>query len=207
MVVFKRVKVVEIAILCGGRGKRMGNVNKGLLKICERTFIEVIYEELKNLGKVYIIGRKRDFTHFKIPAYDDIFPDFGPLGGIYTAFNIARSSYVLLVPCDMPTFKKEHAIYLEEVLVENYADISIFYTDRITPIPGIYKTSLKDTVRKRLKDKNLSMANFIRSQNVVVAIVKDLGYFKNVNTKEDYEDLLRNFPCEKFKKPSLYLEK
>ncbi len=186
---------MEIAILCGGKGKRMGNVNKGLLKICGKAFVEVIYEELKDLGDVYIVGRKQDFKYLKIPAYDDIFPDFGPLGGIYTAFNIAKSSYVLFVPCDMSTFKKEHAIYLEKVLLESYADISIFYTDRITPIPGIYKTTLKDTVRKRLNTKNLSITDFIKSQKTAVSVVKDLGYFKNVNTIEDYENLIKNFQC------------
>jgi len=34
---------MEIAILCGGKEK-MGNVNKGLLKICGKAFVEVIYE-------------------------------------------------------------------------------------------------------------------------------------------------------------------
>ncbi|MCD6449501.1 MAG: molybdenum cofactor guanylyltransferase [Thermotogaceae bacterium] len=187
---------MNIAILCGGKGRRIGNVNKGLLTVCGKTFVEILYDELRELGEVYIIGRKEDFKSLEIPAFADILPNLGPLGGIYTALSIAKSEYVLLVPCDMPTFKKEHALFLEEILLDYHADIALFYTDRITPIPGIYQTILKDTVRERLLSNNLSLTDLIKTQKTVVAVVRDLGKLKNINTKEDYYSLVNSVICQ-----------
>ena len=186
---------MEVAILCGGKGKRMGNVNKGLLEICGKTFIEMLYEELESLGRVYIVGRRKDFSHIGIFAYDDIFPNLGPLGGIYTAMSTSNSEYILFVPCDMPTFKKEHALYLERMLLESHSEISVFYTDRITPIPGIYRISLKNCIRKKLNKNNRSVIDLLKSHRTVAALVRDIEKLKNINTLEDYENLKNTLKC------------
>ena len=50
----------------------MGGINKGLLKLCGKTFVEILIDEFSSLGRVYIVGKKKEFLDFGAEVYDDL---------------------------------------------------------------------------------------------------------------------------------------
>lgn len=80
---------VEICILAGGLGSRMGR-DKSTLRLGGRTLLARIRETAKSANCSTRIIRR------------DLVPRCGPLGGIYTALKTTSASAVLFLACDMP---------------------------------------------------------------------------------------------------------
>ncbi len=75
-------------ILAGGKSSRMG-INKSFLKIDDITLIERCYQLMKSVfTKVVISTNDPDqFDFINSEKVKDIYGDFGPLSGIYSALN------------------------------------------------------------------------------------------------------------------------
>jgi molybdenum cofactor guanylyltransferase len=104
----------DLAILCGGAGRRMGGQDKGLLGLhpLQRhvTFVEMLIERLPYPGlpdESVIISANRNLDIYgRMPGtvVSDLRPErVGPLGGIESVMAIAPGNRPLvIVPCDMP---------------------------------------------------------------------------------------------------------
>ncbi len=102
------------AILAGGRGARMGGVQKGLFKCffnrTNRTIIEHLTDEMHKSGleEIFIVANDpaplSELWHEIVP---DIRPGNGPLGGIEAGLTYVHDNdladAVLFIPCDMPS--------------------------------------------------------------------------------------------------------
>ena len=176
---------MNVAILCGGEGKRMGGINKGLLKVCGKYFVQIIAQELSALGEVVVVGKSRDFEGM-MEALEDSDPGLGPLGGIYTALKHFEED-VLVVPCDMPHFKFDHAKFLLDLWESHDFDSISIYTNSLTPIPGIYSYGLLETIEKRLRERRLSLRRLVLESRSLIVHTPFFEDLFSVNSWEDFE--------------------
>lgn len=93
-------------ILAGGRGRRMGGQDKGLIELRGRTLIESILSALAPQVDELLISANRHlarYAQFGYPVHADVLPDFaGPLAGMLTGLEQAQHATVVFVPCDTP---------------------------------------------------------------------------------------------------------
>jgi molybdopterin-guanine dinucleotide biosynthesis protein A len=91
-------------ILAGGRGRRMGGQDKGLIERHGRTLVESVLEQLVPQVDELIINANRNtdrYAQFDYPVITDVLPDYpGPLAGMLTGLLYAANEYVVFVPCD-----------------------------------------------------------------------------------------------------------
>ena len=105
---------ITAVILAGGRGTRMGGVEKGLLDWQGRPLIAHLIEALAPQVDHILINANRAherYATFGLPIIGDA-PDvegMGPLAGMHTALSHAPTERVICVPCDMPTLP-EHLV-------------------------------------------------------------------------------------------------
>ena len=98
---------ITAVILAGGRGTRMGGVEKGLLDWRGRPLIAHLIDALAPQVEHILINANRAherYAVFGLPIIRDA-PDFegmGPLAGMHTALSHAATERVICVPCDMP---------------------------------------------------------------------------------------------------------
>ncbi len=184
--------MINTFILCGGRGMRMGGVNKGRLKLCGRDFVEILYDEFIPFGKVYVVGRKEKFPEF--PSVDDMISDIGPVGGILTALSMSESEKALIIPCDTPLFSRKIGEYLLEISA-GY-EIAAFFTEKLTPIPGVYSKSLLDDLMKFVEGGGRSLTSFVVRRKSIFVHPRSWNLIKGVNTPEDYAHLLEIYGCQ-----------
>ncbi len=98
---------ITAVILAGGRGTRMGGVEKGLLDWRGRPLIAHLIDALAPQVDHILINANRAherYAIFGLPIIRDA-PDFeglGPLAGIHAALSHAATERVICVPCDMP---------------------------------------------------------------------------------------------------------
>jgi len=99
---------IQAAIVAGGKSLRFGSP-KLLAGYRNKRLIDIALEKAAELSTLTAIISSGQMT-FDIPDIDeftDVYPDKGPLGGIYTALVNAKRGWVAILPGDMPFLQKE----------------------------------------------------------------------------------------------------
>ena len=116
-------------ILAGGRGSRMGGVDKGLQNF---NGIPLALHTLMRLGpqvESVMVNANRNlsaYESFGASVWPDASADFaGPLSGFLVGLERAETPYMLTVPCDTPRLPLDLAERLAEALIREDADIAM----------------------------------------------------------------------------------
>ncbi len=89
-------------ILAGGKSKRMGK-EKGLVELHGKKLISYVIEVLKPVvGKIIISSNSNAYHDKDYEVIADIYPDSGPMGGIYSCLQHSSTQKNLVVSCDIP---------------------------------------------------------------------------------------------------------
>jgi molybdenum cofactor guanylyltransferase len=100
-------------ILCGGEGRRMGGVDKGLLSFHGKALVDIAIARLTTqVGQIMISANRniqqyeqRNCAVLKDPGFQDDGPNYeGPLAGILAGLRSCTTEWLAIVPCDCPQF-------------------------------------------------------------------------------------------------------
>ena len=116
-------------ILAGGRGSRMGGVDKGLQDLQGRPLVQWVLERLAPQVDSVLINANRNlprYAGFGCPVLPDLIPDFaGPLAGLQAALAGAATPLVATVSCDSPLLPADLVRRLQEALAAADADLTV----------------------------------------------------------------------------------
>jgi molybdopterin-guanine dinucleotide biosynthesis protein A len=122
---------ITAVILAGGRGSRMGGVDKGLQTFNGMPLALHTLARLQMGGGVggIMINANRNlaaYEAFGVPVWPDKLADYpGPLAGFLTGLELCNTPYMLTVPCDTPLLPLDLAQRLAAALAFENADISM----------------------------------------------------------------------------------
>lgn len=92
-------------VLCGGRGERLGGVDKPLVELAGKTLLARLIERLEPQVEAVVLSgvrEPRDYDAFGYPLVEDKDRDQGPLAGIVSARSVVRTPWILTTPVDTP---------------------------------------------------------------------------------------------------------
>jgi molybdenum cofactor guanylyltransferase len=116
-------------ILAGGRGSRMGGVDKGLQNFNGMPLaLATLMRLQQQVGQVLINANRNlgAYESFGVPVWPDVLPDYaGPLAGFLTALEHCERPWLLTVPCDTPLFPEDLAARLAKAAQEQDAEIAM----------------------------------------------------------------------------------
>lgn len=116
-------------VLAGGRGSRMGGVDKGLQLFNGAPLVLHALQRLSPQVGHILINANRNverYRAFDVPVFADGLADFaGPLAGFLVGLQHCETPYLLTVPCDTPLFPADLASRLVEGLQAEGADMAI----------------------------------------------------------------------------------
>jgi molybdopterin-guanine dinucleotide biosynthesis protein A len=116
-------------VLAGGRGTRMGGVDKGLQSFNGTPLaMHAVMRLGLQVGEILINANRNlsAYESFGVPVWPDGLADYaGPLAGFLTGLERCETPYLLTVPCDTPLFPLDLASRLAEALVANDAEIAM----------------------------------------------------------------------------------
>jgi molybdopterin-guanine dinucleotide biosynthesis protein A len=105
-------------VLAGGRGSRMGGVDKGWVAYRGRPLIEWVLDALAPQVGEQLISANRSLDRYAATGHRvlvDSLPDFpGPLAGVLVAMRAVAAPWLLVVPCDTPHLPGDLAARLLE---------------------------------------------------------------------------------------------
>jgi molybdenum cofactor guanylyltransferase len=116
-------------ILAGGRGSRMGGVDKGLQSFNGMPLaLHTLMRLQMQVGAVMVNANRNlaAYESFGTSVWPDVISDFaGPLAGFLTGLERCESPYLVTVPCDTPLFPLDLVSRLAETLERDDADIAM----------------------------------------------------------------------------------
>lgn len=194
-------------ILAGGKSSRLGlNKSKDQMKLSGRPLIDWVISKLTSLDNlkeenIIIVGPKEKYPRFK-RVVQDIFPQKGPLGGIFSGLKASTSQYNLVVACDMPFLEVKLLQYMREEIDSNDIIIPLYNKEYIEPLCAIYSKKCLEIIEKNIQSGILSVRKIfphLRIKFIEEGEIKKfdpkLYSFFNVNFKHDFrkaEELIRN---------------
>jgi len=110
-------------ILAGGRARRMGGQDKGLLDLAGRPLVQYVFERLApQVGSVAISANRNPDAYRELgcPVWADTLPGYaGPLAGMLTALERIDTEWLLTVPVDSPLLPRDLAARLTAAVRES----------------------------------------------------------------------------------------
>ena len=187
---------VTSALIAGGKSKRFGSP-KELAGYNGRRLIDYALEIAKSISeKTIVIGSTASgIADSKIQQYDDLIPDCGPLGGVYTALHYARDKYVAVLPVDMPllNLKIYRALYPS---LKDKKPVVAFSHKGIEPLVSIWPVETLPELKSQIEKKDYRiyiLLKKLRAVEINFASLPDYKHhwFENINYKKDI-NLLEN---------------
>jgi len=123
---------VTALILAGGRGSRMGGIDKGLqnfrgLPLALQTLMRLQLQSLP--PQEVLINANRNLAAYEslgAAVWPDTLDGFaGPLAGFLTGLERCETPLLLTVPCDTPLFPLDLIERLHAALIEQNADLAM----------------------------------------------------------------------------------
>lgn len=195
--------------------RRMGK-DKVFLRIGEKTFIELLFENAKAVfDDIFISIDNMEHAEgiLKLDAFrgfpqkniiTDGYTRCGPIGGICSVFDKSKTDKFSIVPADVPKANIDVLALMFELCHEKPC---IFRRDNgyIEPLIGAYERSCYDTFRGCLDKGKYSIHKALENNGFKTFSAKDLiaikpelnevdfkNEFFNVNVPEDYDMLIKS---------------
>jgi molybdopterin-guanine dinucleotide biosynthesis protein A len=187
-------------ILAGGRGTRMGGVDKGLQNHGGMALaLHALMRLQPQVGPV-MINANRNLAAYEsmgVPVWPDPMGDFpGPLAGWLAGLEHCETPYLLTVPCDTPNFPLDLAQRLAQALVAEAADIAMAATHeegelRLQPVFCLMKSTLIDSLVAYLEAGQRKIDRWTAGHPCATVVFDDPLAFFNANTREELRALAR----------------
>lgn len=181
-------------VLAGGRGSRMGGVDKGLQHFRGQPLALQALRRLSPQVSAAMINANRNlaaYRSFGAAVWPDALPDFaGPLAGFLAGFEHCDTPYLVTVPCDTPLFPETLVAQLAQALAVHRADIAMARTGtQVQPVFCLMKTSLMDSLLRYTAGGGRKIDLWTAQHRCIEVPFDDESAFFNANTLEELRQL------------------
>jgi molybdenum cofactor guanylyltransferase len=190
-------------VLAGGRGSRMGGVDKGLQLHLGVPLALHALNRLKPQVGALMLNANRNLASYQamgVPVWPDEITDFpGPLAGMLAGLEHCGTPYLATVPCDTPNFPVDIVERLAQGLETNHGEMATVYTHedgklRAQPVFCLMKSSLRDSLKAFIDNGERKTGLFAENHHSAKVIFDDAAAFANANTLGELAQLQINPP-------------
>ena len=185
-------------VLAGGRGTRMGGMDKGLQN--HKGMPLALYTLMRLTPQVgeLMINANRNLSAYEsmgVPVWPDALPDYaGPLAGWLTGLERCETPYLVSVPCDTPNFPHDLVEKLALALERDNADIAMATTleaglVRRQPVFSLMRASLMESLVQATQTGERKIDRWTAQHHCVEVLFEDAQAFFNANTMAELQQL------------------
>jgi molybdopterin-guanine dinucleotide biosynthesis protein A len=181
-------------ILAGGRGSRMGGVDKGLQALHGVPLVQhAIDRLLPQVGALMISANRHldDYRAFGVPVWPDEPPDFaGPLAGFLAGLVHCRTPWLVTVPCDTPHFPEDLVARLAAAAMDIALPVAPHDGQlRRQPAFCLMPAGLRDDLDAFVRGGGRKIEHWISRHAAADVRFDDATAFFNANTLEELRRL------------------
>ncbi len=196
------IEAITGLILAGGRGSRMGGVDKGLQN--HQGMSLAMHAVLRLGGQVgsLMINANRNLGAYEsmgVPVWPDSLADYaGPLAGFLTGLEHCETPYLVTVPCDSPNFPDDLVQRLAQALSAEDAEIAMAASYemqgdaqrlQVQPVFCLMKSELIESLVRFTQSGQRKIDKWTAMHRCVLVPFDDGEAFANANTLEELQQL------------------
>lgn len=182
-------------ILAGGKSRRMGE-DKRFLTVGTATLLDRCRSTMMSIFPEVLIVTAQDSPPLEgkgCRVYQDLIPDCGSLGGLYTGLKTAACSRIFVVACDMP--------FLNDAMIRFFinrdleADVVMGrLPGGLQPLHAVYGKGALPVLERMVHARHLKIQDIVSESSLKIAVVGPSEWahidpashsFRNVNTPAD----------------------
>lgn len=190
-------------ILAGGRGSRMGGVDKGLQN--HRGIALAMHALMRLAPQVghIMINANRNLGAYEsmgVPVWPDALPDYGgPLAGFLAGLERCETAWLVTVPCDTPDFPEDLVARLAAGAEAADAEIAMPRTrdadgEQTQPVFCLVKATLMESLVRFTQEGGRKIDRWTALHRAVEVPFDDASAFLNANTLAELQQLQRRQP-------------
>ena len=200
-----QINDITAVILAGGKGRRLGGQDKGLVNYKGRPLIEHILHIIKPQAQSIVINANRNlerYAAYGFPVINDDLTNFqGPLAGFISAMKTVSTTHILTLPCDGPKIPPDYSQRLLSALETQHEEtinntiVVAHDGERMQPVHALIPTGLAASLEAFLEKGDRKIDLWYAQHPVVLADFSDIpDVFQNINTEEQRRKLEQDEP-------------
>jgi molybdopterin-guanine dinucleotide biosynthesis protein A len=183
-------------ILAGGRGTRMGSVDKGLQPFRDMPMaLHVLYRLQEQVAEIMINANQNlaAYEAFGVQVWPDATTGFvGPLAGLQTGLMHCDTPYLVTAPCDSPFLPADLVVRLAAAMHAEHADVAIAVTGSAGhlqphPVFCLAKATLLPHLSAFLQDGGRKVDAWFATLKTARVHFDDEQAFRNINTLDELQ--------------------
>ena len=187
---------ITAVVLAGGKARRMGGEDKGLVEVAGRPMVAHAIDALRPQTAEVIVNANRNAGSYRAitgcRVIADTMGDFaGPLAGMASALEASTTRLLLTAPCDSPLVTGELGRRLHAALTRAGAEIAVAHDgERMQPVFALLTRDLLPDLLAFLAAGERKIDTWYATRHAVTADFSDiLDTFLNVNTPQERDRL------------------
>lgn len=186
-------------ILAGGESRRMGQDKRWMKLQGISLFHRTLGTMLAVFKKIVVVVARRSQMLDELPpcveVIEDLIPNCGSAGGLYTGLQFSPTHRAFVVACDMPFLNSDLMHHFCEI--DPDADVLMAkIAGKAQPMHAVYSRRCLPILSEMLEGKKLKIQDLCTQEDLVVRIVSDKDVkqwdpdgisFMNINTPMDLE--------------------
>lgn len=188
-------------MLAGGRGRRMGGVDKGLVLLNGRPLAAHVVERLRPQVRRLLISANANLDAYRSlggeVVTDRIDSYAGPLAGLDAGLHAAAladaAALLVIAPCDAPFLPPDLVARLAAARAVSDADVAVARTGaRLQPVFALLHMRVRSQLALFLQGGGRKVEDFYATlRGVEVAFDDEADAFVNLNTRAELEQFER----------------
>lgn len=186
---------ITAVVLAGGRGRRMGGKDKGLVELNGAPLIEHVLSAVSPQTGELVINANRnieEYQRYGFPVVSDTMTDYqGPLAGFASTMAAAETNYIVTIPCDSPLLPDDLVQRLVHALQREDAELAVAHDGkRLQPVFALIKVKLLPSLLEFLQRGDRKIDLWYAQHKMAKADFSDIPEtFLNINTPADQQQL------------------
>jgi molybdopterin-guanine dinucleotide biosynthesis protein A len=187
---------ITALILAGGRGSRMGGVDKGLQTLEGEPLVQHALRRIApQVGSVMISANRHPevYRGYGVPVLADADTDYpGPLAGFLAGLTHCRTDWMATVPCDTPRFPEDLVATLAAAAGDARAVVAVTEEAgerRRQSVFCLLKADLHVDLAAYLAEGGRKIERWLERQGCVDVLFDDADAFFNANTIDELRRL------------------
>lgn len=182
-------------ILAGGKSRRMGE-DKRFLTVGAASLLERCRSAMMSAFREVLIVTAQDSPPLEgdgCRVFQDLIPDCGSLGGLYTGLKMATSGRIFIVACDMPFLNQPMIRFF--INRDPEADVVIGrLSTGLQPLHAVYGKGALTDIEQMVHARQLRIQEVVSRPSLKITIIDESEWrhidpasrvFRNVNTPAD----------------------
>lgn len=184
-------------VLAGGRGTRMGSVDKGLQYFGGRPMAQQVIERLRPQVQQLLINANQNleaYAAWGAPVWPDAITGFaGPLAGLHTGLLHCQTPLLVTAPCDSPFLPLDLVVKLLAALQSEEADLAVAVTGegptrQAQPVFTLARVDVLPHLTAFLSAGGRKVDAWYATLKVAEVVFEDEFAFRNINTLAELQE-------------------